>query len=114
MEPDVTIIIPVYKPNLEILNKVDDALAAQQYTGKITIHKINKGGFGKTFNYGVQHSKTEIVISLHQDCVPVNNTWLRDLVAPLKEKDGGCHWLVLFCPCPLCRFWGYWLLYLCH
>jgi GT2 family glycosyltransferase len=87
MDPDVTIIMPIYKPDPKILNLVDSALANQKYDGKITILKINKGGFGQTFNYGIQRAKTEIVISLHQDCVPVNDTWLKDLVAPLKDKN---------------------------
>jgi len=87
MDPNVTIIIPIYKPNKELLEKIENALAEQKFDGKIDILKINKGGFGKTFNYGVQEAKTEIVISLHQDCMPSSNTWLRNLIEPLKEKD---------------------------
>jgi len=86
-EPDVTIVMPIYKPNEDILKMVEKALAEQKYNGKVTVIKTNKGGFGKTFNYGVENAKTEIVISLHQDCVPVNENWLRDLVAPLEDKD---------------------------
>jgi GT2 family glycosyltransferase len=86
-EPDVTIIIPIYKPNEEIMARVDKALAEQKYKGRIIIKKINKGGFGKTFNNGVINSTTDIVVSLHQDCMPVNDTWLRDLVAPLEDND---------------------------
>ena len=75
---DVTIIIPIYNPDKEIIKKVDDAIKNQEYKGKITVLKLQKGGFGATFNYGLKKAKTEIVISLHQDCVPSSKTGLKN------------------------------------
>lgn len=84
---DVSIIIPVYKPDKELLKKVINSIKNQDYRGKIKILKIQKGGFGTAFNYGLKKAKTEIVISLHQDCVPSSNDWLKKLVEPLKDKE---------------------------
>jgi len=84
---NVTIVIPIYKPDKEILKKVDKAIKNQDYNGKIKVLKIQKGGFGATFNYGLKKAKTEIVVSLHQDCVPSSNDWLKKLVDPLKDKE---------------------------
>lgn len=84
---NVTIVIPVYNPDKEIFKKVELAIKNQDYDGKIKVLKLQKGGFGATFNYGLKKAKTEVVISLHQDCVPSSTDWLKKLVEPLKDKD---------------------------
>ena len=44
-------------------------------------------GLADSLNYGIKNAKTKVVISLHQDCVPSSNDWLKNLVEPLKNKN---------------------------
>ena len=85
---DVTIIMPLFNPDRKILRKIDSAIKNQNYPGKIKVLKIDEGlGLADSLNLGITNSKTEIVVSLHQDCVPSSENWLTNLVAPLEKKD---------------------------
>jgi GT2 family glycosyltransferase len=87
-DKDVTIIIPLYKPDKDLLKKVYESIKNQDYDGEIEILTIEEGlGFGGTFNYGLKKSKYDILVSLHQDCVPSSNDWLKKLVEPLKNEN---------------------------
>lgn len=85
---NVSIILPIYKADKEILQKVIDALKKQKFSGKFEIMPIDKGwGMAKQMNYGIINSKYEIVVTLPQDCIPEDEYWLEKLVAPLKDKS---------------------------
>lgn len=85
---DVSIIIPLHKPNKEILSKIEDSLKKQDFKGKIEIIRIQEGlGLAASLNTGIKKAKNKIVISLHQDCIPSSNNWLTNLVEPLKRKE---------------------------
>lgn len=85
---DVSIIIPVFKPDKDLLEKVLDGVKEQDYNGKIEIIKVDKrGGLADQLNWGIKKAKTEIVVTLHQDCIPASKDWLKKLVAPLKNKE---------------------------
>lgn len=85
---DVTIIIPEYNPNEEILNKIRRALKEQIFEDKVFLIEVNKGlGLAESLNYGIKKAKTKIVVSLHQDCIPASKDWLKRLVNPLKNKE---------------------------
>lgn len=84
---DVTIIIPTYNPDKEILKKIEKSILEQDFQGKIKVIKVSGMGLADSLNYGIKKSKTNIVVSLHQDCVPSSKNWLTQLVYPLKEKN---------------------------
>ncbi len=84
---DVTIIIPLHNPDKRILKKVREIIKKQDYSGEIKILEIDKNfGLAKSINYGLKRTKTEIVITLHQDCVPSSKEWLKKIVEPFKDK----------------------------
>ncbi|MBM3206798.1 MAG: glycosyltransferase family 2 protein, partial [Candidatus Staskawiczbacteria bacterium] len=83
----VSIIIPVHNPDKEILKKILVELKNQSYKGKSEIIQINIGkGLAESMNTGFRKAKNEIVVSLHQDCIPQGKFWLENLVKPFKEK----------------------------
>jgi hypothetical protein len=84
---DVTIIIPLYKPDKEILTQIKKRIKEQNFSGKINIIELKDKGLAEGLNWGIRNSKTEIIISLHQDCIPSSKDWLQNLVEPLKNKN---------------------------
>jgi len=85
---NITIVIPVYNPDKEILKKVEVALKKQNYGGKVQVIKVDEGwGLAKSMNYGIKKAKDNIVITLHQDCIPISNDWLSTLIKPLENPD---------------------------
>jgi len=85
---NVTIIVPTYKPDKDLLNKVLESIKNQKYTGDVEIIKIdNKWGLAKTINYGISISKHPIIVSVHQDCIPASHNWLSDLIRPLEDQN---------------------------
>jgi len=84
---NVSIVIPIYKPDKEILYKIEESLKKQKFNDKIEIIKVEKGlGLAESMNYGIKKAKYNIIVTLHQDCVPENEFWLETLVKPLKKK----------------------------
>lgn len=80
-----------YDDEFEII-AVDDfssdgtADICKKYPVKLIQNRENLG-LAKTYNMGISHSKYEVIVTLHQDCVPASRDWLKKLVEPLKEKD---------------------------
>lgn len=70
--------------NLELIM---DSLNNQKYNGKLEIIIVDKKqGLASNMNYGLKKAKNNIVITLHGDCIPSNEFWVRDLVEPFKDK----------------------------
>jgi GT2 family glycosyltransferase len=105
-EPNVTIITPIYKTNLDFIKKQVEVIKSQEYSGKITHVYINdnvkeplkikginiinnKKNIGLTagLKKGFKIAKTEIVVSLMDDCLPSSRDWLRKLIKPLENPD---------------------------
>ncbi|MCL6500884.1 MAG: glycosyltransferase [Candidatus Pacearchaeota archaeon] len=85
----VTLICPLYKPNTKILNKLKEKLN-QQNLEEIPLQKLfidGKGGLAKAYNQGIKKAKGEIIITLHQDCIPKDKNFIKKMVAPFKEKN---------------------------
>lgn len=101
----VTIIIPTHSAPL---TEVVAAIKQQKYSGKVTIIALDNGvndrakempkgityikneknlGLAGSLNKGIMLAKTDVVITLHQDCIPVGNTWLAELLAPFERPD---------------------------
>ena len=86
MESNVSIIMPLYKPNEVLLRCVQDMLDQQHYDGEVETLTIEEGlGLAASINYGVKQAKYDIIVTLHQDCIPASNDWLHKLVEPLKD-----------------------------
>lgn len=89
--PAVSIIIPLYNPDLNILNDIESSISRQDYKGKVEVIKVDKGlGLADSINYGIKKSKNKIIITLHQDCVPSSKDWLANLVKPLSDRSVVC------------------------
>jgi glycosyltransferase involved in cell wall biosynthesis len=85
---NASIIIPVYKPDKNILKMALDMLKKQDFSGKIEIIKVEEGlGLADSLNWGIKKAKYPIIVTLHQDCVPSSKDWLKKLTAPLKNKN---------------------------
>ena len=83
---DVSIIIPTYKPDKKMMFEIKQSLEKQKFNGKYELLIENKGGLAENMNRGIRKAKNEIVITLHQDCLPVGRNWVEKLTAPLKDK----------------------------
>lgn len=84
-KPKVSVVIPVYKPEKEVFNKVRDMLKKQTIKAEV-IENWNMPEM-VSMNTGVKKSKAEIVVILSQDCVPENKFWLERLIKPLEKKE---------------------------
>ena len=85
---NVSIIIPIHKPNKYLLNKILDKIKSQKFKGKIEVIKVEMGlGLAASLNYGIKKAKYPIIVSLHQDCMPSSLDWLENLTKPLKSKE---------------------------
>ncbi|MEK6855962.1 MAG: glycosyltransferase [Nanoarchaeota archaeon] len=84
----VSIVMPLFKPNPKIMNKIMDSLNNQNFKGKIEILKMDGSiGMVKAVNLGIKKSKYPIIITLHQDCVPESKSWINSLIEPFKDKE---------------------------
>ena len=85
---NVSIVMPIYNPNKEILKKIEIVLKKQKFNGKVEIIKVDKGlGLAESLNYGIKKAKHEIIVSLHQDCIPSDEYWLKKLIDPFRDKE---------------------------
>lgn len=79
--------MPLFKYDKKLLEKILKAIKKQDFDGKIEIIKIDKGfGLARSLNYGIKEAKYDVIVSLHQDCLPSSNKWLVTLTNPLLEK----------------------------
>ncbi len=84
---NVSIVLPLFKPDKEILKKVLKSIKNQKYNGKVEVLQIdNGGGFSQQMNVGIIKAKHSIVIMLPQDCMPATNDWLSNLTEPFKDE----------------------------
>lgn len=87
-KPNVSIIIPIFYADNELLEKVEVSLNSQIFKGNIEIIKVDKGfGLAKSVNCGIEKSRYDIIVTVHQDCVPIGNEWLTNLVYPLSNLN---------------------------
>jgi cellulose synthase/poly-beta-1,6-N-acetylglucosamine synthase-like glycosyltransferase len=108
MAQPITIITSAYSSPDEFILRVVKAVKQQKYRGKIRHIIINdnprrkisiKGievvnhnksaGLAKVLNEGFKMSKTEIVVSLMDDCLPSSKDWLSTLIKPLEQPEVG-------------------------
>lgn len=103
--PDVTIIIPTHSAPI---NNVVTMIKKQKYEGNISILALDNGdrdrstempsgityiknetnlGLAGSLNKGILLAKTDYVITLHQDCIPVDKGWLAQLMLPFYNAS---------------------------
>lgn len=82
--PKVSVVIPVYKPEKKIFEKLKEMLKKQTIPVEI-IEKWNNPE-AVSMNLGIKEAKSDIIIILAQDCVPENEYWVEKMTRPLENK----------------------------
>ena len=82
-KPNVSIVIPVYKPDENIFSQVKEMIKKQTVDSEIV--EVWNNPEAVSMNKGIKKAKGDIVITLAQDCVPPNKYWLEKLIEPLKN-----------------------------
>ena len=83
--PKVSIVMPIYKPEKEVFQKVKEMLQKQTISAEI-VESWNMPE-AKSMNNGIKKAKGEIIVILSADCVPENEFWLEKLISPLRNKE---------------------------
>lgn len=112
----VSIVLNLYQPKKEILKRILDSFAIQKTRAKIevvivdkktdrevirlikdfseksrrirvVIIKVNENlSFASSMNEGIKKARNNLAVVIQQDCIPVSEFWLDNLVAPFKDK----------------------------
>lgn len=85
MNEIVSVVIPVYKPEKEIFDKLKEMLGNQTVPVEI-IEKWNNPE-AVSMNLGIKDAKGEIIVILAQDCVPAENYYIEKLIKPLENPE---------------------------
>src|SRR3989338_2007854 len=83
--PRVSVVIPVYKPDVEVLNYLKNMLKKQTVPVEI-IEKWNNPE-AVSMNLGIKEAKGELIIILAQDCIPSDERYIEKMIRPLKNED---------------------------
>lgn len=83
--PKVSIVIPIYRPEKEIFEKLREMLKKQTIKAEI-IENWNMPE-AESMNAGIKKAKGEIIVITEQDCIPENEFWLEKLIKPMKNKN---------------------------
>lgn len=113
---EVSIVLNLYQPKKEILEKILKAFENQNTSSKIElivvdkktdeetrsfiksffkkskkikliIIKVNENlSFASSMNAGIKKAKNNRIVVIQQDCIPTNEFWLDNLITPFKDK----------------------------
>jgi len=86
MDNKVSIIIPKYKPKKETFLKLKKYLK-ENAKGMEIIEIEGKNGLANTYNQGIKKAKGEIIITLHQDCIPKDKESIFKLIEPFNDEN---------------------------
>ena len=81
---NVSVVIPVYKPDKEVFKKLKEMLKKQTVPVEI-IEKWNNPE-AVSMNVGIKEARRNSIIILAQDCIPENEHWVEKMIAPLKDE----------------------------
>lgn len=82
----VSIVMPLHNPDQSLIQKIKKRLKNQKFKGDWELISESGKGLAANMNSGIQKAKNPIIVSLHQDCFPVDNDWLKNLTDPLKSE----------------------------
>ena len=85
MNKKVSVVIPVYKPEKRVFDKLKKILNEQTIPVEI-IEKWNNPE-AVSMNLGIKEAKTDIVIILAQDCIPSDKYFIEKLIKPLEDPE---------------------------
>ncbi|MEK6914093.1 MAG: glycosyltransferase [Nanoarchaeota archaeon] len=81
----VSVVIPVYKPEKKVFDKLKKNLRNQTIPVEI-IEKWNNPE-AVSMNLGIKEAKGEIIVILAQDCIPKDKNYIEKLIKPLQDKN---------------------------
>ncbi|MBI2629013.1 glycosyltransferase family 2 protein [Candidatus Pacearchaeota archaeon] len=85
---DVSVIIPAFNPDRELLDKIVKTIKNQKFNGKIEVIVVDrKEAITKQMNWGIMKAKYPIIVMIIQDCLPDGKYWLSILIEPFKNKE---------------------------
>lgn len=81
-----SIVIPTYKPNPELLKRLQIYLKTN-IDDQFEVHIVDgKNGLANAYNEGIKMAKGDVVITIHSDCVPFEKDALQKLTEPFINK----------------------------
>lgn len=89
MKKKLSIIIPLYNSKKEILKKVKEKIKKEKKKNPSVEVIFIKGskGLANAYNRGIKKSKGEIIITIHQDCIPLEENSIEKLIKPFENLD---------------------------
>src|SRR3989344_4989539 len=85
---NVSVIIPAFNPDKELLDKIVKTIKNQKFKGKIEVIVVDrKEAITKQMNWGIMKAKYPIIVMIIQDCLPDGKYWLSNLIAPFKNNN---------------------------
>ncbi len=81
----ISIIIPIYKPKKEVFDKLKKYLK-ENAKGIEVIESDGSGGLANAYNKGIKKAKGEIIITIHQDCIPLEKDAIIKIIEPFKNS----------------------------
>lgn len=81
--PKVSVVIPVYKPELAVFNELKEMLGKQ--TVKVELIEKWNNPEAVSMNLGIREAKGDIIVILAQDCVPSDEKYIENLIKPLED-----------------------------
>ena len=82
----VSIILPVYHIRKDLLDNIKGYLSNISKNFE-TLVIDGKNGLANAYNTGIRKAKGEIIITLHQDCIPLEEDSIQKLVEPFKDEE---------------------------
>lgn len=84
-KPKVSVVIPIYKPVEEVLNRLRESLKQQTVPLEV-IEKWNNPE-AVSMNLGIKEAKADIVVLLAYDCTPSDKDYIAKLISPLENQE---------------------------
>ena len=112
----ISIVFNLYQQKIDLIDKILKSLEMQDSSYKIELMVVNKKvdsdclkliesykkesrkievrikkvdenlSFASSMNEGIKSANTDIIIVLQQDCIPLNNNWLNNLIKPFTDE----------------------------
>jgi len=83
--PRVSVVVPVYKPERKVFDKLKEILEKQ--TVEVEIIEKWDNPEAVSMNLGIREAKGEIIVILAQDCVPASIDYIEKLIKPLEDPS---------------------------